>query len=125
MICRSLLFSAETQRIILRAFVVMPDHWHALLGLLNAWTLPRLMHALMSHIGGQTHRWFTSQNCAWQEGYFETRIRSVKQLDFIARYILENPVRKGLVHNAEEWDASSLKYARLITNSWPWRLEKD
>ena len=100
-------------------------NWHILLGLFNDWTLPRFMHALMSHVGGQTHAEFTKQHCAWQQGYFETRVRSVKQLDYIARYVIDNPIRKGLVDDARQWDASSLKYPTSITMSWPWKLEKD
>jgi hypothetical protein len=30
---------------------VMPDHWHALIGLREPWTLPKLIHAFMSHVG--------------------------------------------------------------------------
>jgi REP element-mobilizing transposase RayT len=31
-------FAVEQERIYLRAFVVMPDHWHALLALREPWT---------------------------------------------------------------------------------------
>ena len=38
-------FAVQHGRIYLRAFVVMPDHWHALLGLREPWTLPKFMHS--------------------------------------------------------------------------------
>jgi REP element-mobilizing transposase RayT len=37
-------FATEKERIYLRAFVVMPDHWHALFALKEPWTRPKFMH---------------------------------------------------------------------------------
>jgi hypothetical protein len=45
-------FAIQQQRIYLRAFVGMPDHWHALFALLGP--LPKFMHHMMSHVGGKT-----------------------------------------------------------------------
>ncbi len=47
-------FAVQQQRIYLRAFVVMPDHWHALFALREPWTLPKFMHHMMSYVGGKT-----------------------------------------------------------------------
>jgi REP element-mobilizing transposase RayT len=47
-------FAVGQQRIYLRAFVVMPDHWHALFALREPWTLPKFMHHMMSYVGGKT-----------------------------------------------------------------------
>jgi REP element-mobilizing transposase RayT len=41
-IVSALAFAVGQQRIYLRAFVVMPDHWHALFALREPWTLPKL-----------------------------------------------------------------------------------
>jgi len=41
-------FAVENNRIYLRAFVVMPDHWHGLFALRDPWTLPKFMHDFMS-----------------------------------------------------------------------------
>ena len=46
-------FAVGQQRIYLRAFVVMPDHWHALFALREPWTLPKFMHHMMSYVGWQ------------------------------------------------------------------------
>ena len=39
----------------------------------------------------------------WQDGFFEHRLRSHESREEKERYILENPVRAGLVANAESW----------------------
>jgi REP element-mobilizing transposase RayT len=36
-------FAVRHQRIYLRAFIVMPDHWHALFALREPWVLPKFM----------------------------------------------------------------------------------
>jgi REP element-mobilizing transposase RayT len=42
-------FAVRQQRIYLRAFVAMPDHWHALFALREPWVLPKFMHDVISH----------------------------------------------------------------------------
>jgi REP element-mobilizing transposase RayT len=115
-------FAKEDQRIYLRAFVVMPDHWHALFALREAWTLPRFMHAFMSYVAGKTSALLETQHTSWQDSYYDTRVKTAKQFEFVAYYIEQNPVVKGLVEKADQWDASSTKRKDLITNPWPWLL---
>jgi REP element-mobilizing transposase RayT len=45
-ICSTLCFSASRQQILLAAFVVMPDHWHALFGGLDEKEVSQRMAAL-------------------------------------------------------------------------------
>lgn len=118
-------YAAQNRRIILAAFVVMPNHWHALFGLLEGWTLPRLMHSLMSFVGANTCARLAQEDCRWQDGYYETWIRSARQFDYVAHYIVENPVRKQLVERAELWDATSLRTPELVTELWPWEFESE
>jgi REP element-mobilizing transposase RayT len=119
-IISALAFAVRERRIYLRAFVVMPDHWHALLALCKPWTLPKFMHAMMSFIGGKTSTLLKSHGTTWQDGFYDTRVKTAKQFRFVANYIEQNPVVKGLVEKAEEWDASSAKRTDLVTEPWPW-----
>ena len=116
-------FAVQQERIHLRAFVVMPDHWHALFALREPWTLPRFMHAFMSYVAGKTSM-VETRHTSWQDGYYDTRIKTAKQFQFVAHYIEQNPVAKGLVETADQWDASSAKRRDLITNPWPWLLNE-
>lgn len=72
-------FAVKHERIYLRAFVVMPDHWHALVGLREPWTLPKFMHSFMSHVGAMTSTHLEDNKTAWQEGYYETLIKTARQ----------------------------------------------
>lgn len=90
------------------AFVLMPDHLHWLLQLTDA-ALPDLLRRYKSRSGGVINR---SQNtpgmAVWQAGFHDRAIRDGENLQHIARYIVANPVRAGLVGSVWEyphWDA--------------------
>ena len=69
-------FAVQQERIYLRAFVVMPDHWHALFALREPWTLPKFMHHMMSYVGGKTSALLThSQE---HHGKTATTTRAIK-----------------------------------------------
>src|SRR5262249_15001318 len=115
-------FAVQEQRIYLRAFAVMPDHWHALFALREPWVLPKFMHALMSYVAGKTATLLINHDTWWQDGYYDTRVKTSKQFEFASRYIEHNPVARALVETPEEWDASSAKRKDLVTRPWPWLL---
>jgi REP element-mobilizing transposase RayT len=112
-------FAVEDNRIYLRAFVVMPDHWHALFALREPWTLPKFMHAMMSFVGQKTDRFLSTHDTAWQDGYYDTHVKTAKQFEYVAYYIEQNPVVKGFVGSPEQWDASSASCKDLVTDPWP------
>jgi len=112
-------FGVDAERIYLRAFVVMPDHWHALFALREPWTMSRFMHAMMSFVGRKTNRLLEAHNTTWQDSYYDTLIKTAKQFEYIAYYIEQNPVVKELVNSPEEWDASSASCKEPITDPGP------
>jgi REP element-mobilizing transposase RayT len=113
-------FAVQEQRIHLRAFVAMPDHWHALFALREPWTLPKFMHDMMSYVGAKTAALVKTHGTSWQDGYYDTRVKTAKQFSFVANYIKQNPVAKGLVESVEQWNTSSVRNIELVTDPWPW-----
>ena len=78
---------------------------------------------MMSYVGGRTSPLLQACQTSWQDGYYDTRVKTAKQFEFVTSYIEQNPVVKGLVERAEEWEAGSAKRSDLITQPWPWVLE--
>ena len=84
------------------AFVVMPDHVHWLLQLEENGSLSetvRLYKAKVSLILRQQ---------IWQRGFHDHVLRDDEDLRGVARYIIANPLRSGLVKSVGEyphWDA--------------------
>jgi REP element-mobilizing transposase RayT len=122
-VVNALAYAVQQERIYLRSFVVMPDHWHALFALRESWTLPKLMHNIMSFVGGKTSALLQRHKTSWQDGYYDTLVKTAKQFGFVTYYIEQNPVVKGLVESPDQWDASSATRTDLVTNPWPWLLD--
>ncbi len=66
----------------------------------------------------RSHR--ENKNRFWQRGYFDHAVRQMEDLRAAARYILLNPVRKGLVEHYRqyplcgslEWDLESFGFGK-------------
>ena len=125
MVLSAFAFAVEQERIYLRALVVMPDHWHALFALREPWTLPKLTHDLMSYVGGRTCRLLSRHRTSWQDGYYDTLVKTARQFEYVAYYIEQNPVAKGLVERAEQWNESSAHRTDLITEPWPYVYDEE
>ncbi|HEF4761330.1 TPA: transposase [Pseudomonas putida] len=89
------------------AFVVMPDHFHWLIELHNT-GLSTLMARTKSRAAVMLNRSKGRQGAVWQSGYHDRAIRKEENLPAVARYIVANPLRAGLVDNVGNyalWDA--------------------
>jgi len=89
------------------AWVVMPDHFHWLIELQNL-SLPKLMARTKSRTTVALNRATQRQGPLWQHGYHDRAIRKEEDLLAVARYIVTNPVRAGLVKKTGDyslWDA--------------------
>ena len=81
----------------------MPDHAHLLVeGLSDKSNLRRFVNSAKQHSGyahGQARR-----ERLWQGGYYDRVLRPSEDPKWVARYILENPVRAGLVESPQDYD---------------------
>ena len=90
----------------LRVAVVMPDHVHIILTPLTNETrcaiisLVEIMKAIKGASAHAITRQAGNHASVWQEESFDRVVRSSESLDAKVAYILQNPVRKGLV---EDW----------------------
>ena len=91
--------------LLLHAFVVMPDHWHALLSLHAEKSLSQVVHAICRHASFNSRQ--TDQSLSWQTGFHDHKVRAGESVVDIVLYIENNPVRKQLVAAPAEWAWSS------------------
>jgi putative transposase len=76
--------------------LAMPDHLHALI----TYDGPKSMKETMK----DWKRWTTrTLGITWQDGFFDHRIRNQEELVEKRNYILDNPVRAGLIEATEKW----------------------
>jgi REP element-mobilizing transposase RayT len=93
----------------------MPDHLHFLAGTSEGGDLLSLMHSFKQKTGW----WFKNHYAAgglkasptlrkhrpalWQKSYYDHILRREEDIGDVIRYIVENPVRGGLVDRAEDY----------------------
>ncbi|WP_234399150.1 REP-associated tyrosine transposase, partial [Pseudoalteromonas sp. T1lg75] len=88
-------------------WVLMPDHFHGLIVIKK-----HDLSSCVQHLKGFTAKRIT-QNLGkdgniWQRGFYDHALRSEEHRKNIARYIVANPIRNGIVSNIKDypyWDS--------------------
>ena len=89
------------------AFVVMPDHVHWLL-VLRSGTLGNLVGRVKARAAKAVNRMLGRRGAVWQAVFHDHALRTDEDLAGIARYVVANPLRAGLVQRIGDyplWDA--------------------
>jgi putative transposase len=94
----------SVHKIAVGRYVVMPDHVHLFVRgpddfQLGPW-VGMLKQALAKHIA------LAGRSPIWQRGFFDHVLRNDESYAQKWNYVRENPVRAGLVANAEDWPYS-------------------
>ena len=118
----------------IRAWVVLPDHLHAI------WSLPANDHDFSTRWRAIKTRFTKSVGAVrprsqskvakgeaglWQRRYWDHHIRGKADLDTHLRYCWGNPVKHGLVDRATDWPYSSIHRDiahGLVEPSWSHQL---
>lgn len=85
----------------------MPNHAHVLFKPLPGFTLSSIMKGLKGNTAYQANSLLDRKGQFWHPDYFDRFIRDQDHFEKTVRYIENNPVKAGLVSNAEEWRFSS------------------
>ena len=89
------------------AWVVMPDHLHWLVQL-ESTTLNELMRRVKGRSARRINQRLSRTGPLWQPGFHDRALRQDEDLRAVARYVIANPVRAGLVKRVADyplWDA--------------------
>ena len=90
------------------SFVVMPDHLHWLFELNGDRTLATSINTVKSYSARCINEIKFRSGPVWQVGYHDHAIRREEDVRDVARYIVANPIRAGLVRKFGDyplWDA--------------------
>ena len=104
-IVRVLMDFREKGWLYLQAFVIMPDHLHALFCLGSEKPLSIIIKEICRKAGYAGKK--RGEPLCWQQGFYDHKVRAGENVVDIVSYIENNPVRKGMVERAEEWSWSS------------------
>ncbi|HHT9133945.1 MAG TPA: REP-associated tyrosine transposase [Candidatus Avalokitesvara rifleensis] len=102
-IAEKLLYLQDRYKAIIYAYCILPDHMHILLGLQDdkhnvLGFVKHFKRTVSIALKGQC-----PQKQLWQDRFYDHILRRDEDVDRHARYILENPLRKGLVKDFLEY----------------------
>jgi len=100
---RTVLDYRSQGRFLVHAFVIMPEHFHALITPAPDVSLEKAMQFIK---GGFSFR-LKSKLDVWMRSFNESQILSGEKFMSCLRYIEENPVRRGLVATPQVYPFSS------------------
>ena len=103
-----LFFDGERYR--LSAWVIMPNHVHALLRPEFGNTLSAIVHSWKSYSSNQANKLLGRTGQFWQEDYFDRYIRNAEHYQHCVDYIEHNPVKAGLCPRKYDWEFSSARW---------------
>jgi putative transposase len=113
-------------------FVIMPDHLHLLMTLPSNVSVEKAMQLVKGGFSYRLKRELAFQGDVWQRGFCEVRIIDGQSFLQHRAYIVQNPVKAGLVDRAEQWPycysylvkkkAQGLKPRSLLTGNGPTKV---
>ncbi len=101
---QTLLDYRNQNRFLLHAYVIMPDHFHAIITPAREISLEKAMQYIK---GGFSFR-LKSKLDVWLRSFNQTQILSEEKFAAAVQYIEANPVRRGLAQTAAEYPYSSV-----------------
>ena len=92
----------------LLAWVIMPNHVHALIETLPGFPLGGVVHSWKSFSAKQANKLLGRTGPFWMEDYFDRYIWSEEHFVAATQYIEQNPVKAGLAPSADDWQWGSV-----------------
>jgi putative transposase len=99
------------------AWVLMPDHLHWLFQLGASSRLDEAMHRFKGRSALIINQALNRHGPFWQRAYHDRTLRAGEDLPAMARYLIANPIRAGLVESAGDyphWDAAWLDDSEIL-----------
>ncbi len=96
---------AETCGFAVFAYCFMPDHLHLIASSTTEGSDLRIFMTRWKQRAGYQHRQRTGE-FLWQPSYFDHVLRDEEDTARAVRYVLDNPVRKGLVAEFQDYPFS-------------------
>lgn len=99
----------QGERYDLRAWVVMPNHVHALFKV-EATPMAEILESWKKHTAQKANRLLKRRSEFWQADYWDTFMRDGEHELGTRAYIESNPAKAGLVLNPRTWQWSSARF---------------
>jgi len=102
----------DTDKYLLSAWVVMPNHVHLVTTPLPGKRLASIMQSLKSFTANEANKVLAREGTFWMPDYYDRYIRNQRHLVAAIDYVENNPVKAGLCKRPEDWPFSSAWYRK-------------
>lgn len=85
------------------AWVLMPDHAHWVIQLGAETSLSQIVNRLKSASARRLNRHLDREGSVWAKAFYDRAVRKEDDLKAMARYVVANPVRAGLVERVGDY----------------------
>jgi putative transposase len=92
---------------LLFGYVLMPDHWHALICPRSPVTISAVLQNVKRVSSFRINRLRQTDGSRWQHQFWDRFVRHAREFAERLEYMHMNPVRKGLTEKPEQWRWSS------------------
>jgi len=108
----------------IQAIVVMPDHLHMIIEVINPTEYPKIISSLKRYFSKNCnptfykdilqshHREKMGYLPVWQKRFYEHTTRDEKDFNTKLQYIHNNPLKHSLVENINDWKYCSLNFKK-------------
>ena len=108
-VIQSLKYTEQSHQVTSLSFVIMPDHLHWLLSLSDYRSLSQVISNIKRRSAYRINQYRNKTGTSiWQPGFHDYALRDEEEIKDVARYIVANPLRAGIVDNIGNypfWDA--------------------
>ena len=104
----AILFGKSQEWYYLLSFVIMPDYIHLII-IPKDKNISECMKSIKGYSGRKVNLTSGKKGSIWQSGFYDYILDSEEKVLTRIRYIENNPVRKGMVSQPEDYAYSSIK----------------
>lgn len=109
----------DGERYAMHAWVVMPNHVHALFTSMGGWSLSHIVGSWKSFTSKEANKLLRRAGQFWQADYFDRYARNEHHFARVIEYIESNPVKADLCPTTSDWPFSSACLTRLAAGGTP------
>lgn len=105
----------DGERYELAAFCIMSNHVHVVLKPLEKtendyYSLAQILHTMKGYTAGRANRLLGRTGAFWEHESYDHYVRDAEELKRIVPYVVNNPVKAGLVMDWQGWPWTYCKY---------------
>ena len=102
--------SKEKYTFSLHNFCIMSNHIHLLITPAKGTSLSKIIQWIKTNSAKRWNYIHGSKDHLWGDRFFSRPIKNLNEYFFVYNYIDQNPVKAGLVQNAQDWKWSGAYY---------------